>query len=52
MLGYVVRRLLATVPVLLAVAVVTFFLMYRAPGGPYRAGVRSWAWCSTPGPPA
>lgn len=35
MAGYVVRRVLWIIPVLLTVAVITFFLMYRAPGGPW-----------------
>jgi oligopeptide transport system permease protein len=35
MAAYVFRRLLWTVPVLLAVAVMTFILMHQAPGGPW-----------------
>ena len=35
MVAYVVRRLVSLVPVLLTVAVVTFVLMYLAPGGPW-----------------
>ena len=35
MFAFVLRRVLWTVPVVLAVAVATFFLMYRAPGGPW-----------------
>jgi oligopeptide transport system permease protein len=35
MFGYFVRRTLWIIPVLLTVAVLTFFLMHRAPGGPW-----------------
>jgi oligopeptide transport system permease protein len=35
MLEYAVRRILWVIPVIIAVASVTFFLMYRAPGGPW-----------------
>lgn len=35
MFGYFVRRTLWILPVLFVVAVVTFFLMHRAPGGPW-----------------
>jgi oligopeptide transport system permease protein len=35
MLEYAFRRTLWIVPVIIAVAAVTFFLMYRAPGGPW-----------------
>ena len=35
MLGFIVRRLLWTFPVLFFVALVTFFLMHQAPGGPF-----------------
>jgi oligopeptide transport system permease protein len=35
MLQYAVRRVLWVIPVIIAVATVTFFLMYRAPGGPW-----------------
>jgi oligopeptide transport system permease protein len=35
MLEYAVRRVLWVIPVIVAVAAVTFFLMYRAPGGPW-----------------
>src|SRR5215218_1955789 len=35
MAAYLIRRLLWIVPVILTVSVVTFFLMYRAPGGPW-----------------
>jgi oligopeptide transport system permease protein len=35
MLEYAVRRILWVIPVIVAVAAVTFFLMYRAPGGPW-----------------
>jgi oligopeptide transport system permease protein len=35
MLEYVFRRVLWVIPVIVAVATVTFFLMYRAPGGPW-----------------
>ncbi len=34
-LGYIVRRVLWIVPVLLAVSVITFVLMHAAPGGPW-----------------
>jgi oligopeptide transport system permease protein len=35
MLDYAFRRVLWVIPVMIAVAAVTFFLMYRAPGGPW-----------------
>jgi oligopeptide transport system permease protein len=35
MLEYALRRILWVIPVIVAVAAVTFFLMYRAPGGPW-----------------
>lgn len=35
MLEYALRRTLWVIPVIVAVAAVTFFLMYRAPGGPW-----------------
>jgi oligopeptide transport system permease protein len=35
MLGYLIRRLLALIPVLLFVALITFTLMHIAPGGPW-----------------
>jgi oligopeptide transport system permease protein len=35
MLQYALRRVLWVIPVIVAVATVTFFLMYRAPGGPW-----------------
>lgn len=35
MLGFVLRRVLWIVPVMLTIAGTTFFLMYRAPGGPW-----------------
>ena len=35
MLEFALRRLLWIVPVIVAVSAVTFFLMYRAPGGPW-----------------
>jgi len=35
MTGYVIRRVLWTIPVLWAVATVTFFLMHAVPGGPF-----------------
>src|SRR5262249_21115826 len=35
MLDYAFRRVLWVIPVMIAVATVTFFLMYRAPGGPW-----------------
>ena len=35
MFEYALRRVLWVVPVIIAVAAVTFFLMYRAPGGPW-----------------
>ena len=35
MVGYIIRRVLWIIPVLIVVAAVTFFLMYRAPGGPW-----------------
>jgi oligopeptide transport system permease protein len=35
MASYLIRRMLAMIPVLLTVAVVTFILMHNAPGGPW-----------------
>ena len=35
MTGYVIRRVLWIVPVLFAVATITFFLMHLVPGGPW-----------------
>src|SRR5258708_36465198 len=35
MLAYAIRRILWTVPVLLFVATVTFFLRHAVPGGPF-----------------
>jgi oligopeptide transport system permease protein len=35
MFAFVVRRVIWIVPVIITVAAVTFFLMYRAPGGPW-----------------
>lgn len=35
MIGFFIRRVLWIIPVLLTVATVTFFLMHRAPGGPW-----------------
>ena len=35
MTGYVIRRILWIIPVLWAVATITFFLMHAVPGGPY-----------------
>lgn len=35
MIEFVIRRFLWAVPVIVTVAAVTFFLMYRAPGGPW-----------------
>lgn len=35
MFSYLLRRVLWIVPVILVVSAVTFFLMYRAPGGPW-----------------
>jgi oligopeptide transport system permease protein len=35
MLEYAFRRILWVIPVIVAVSAVTFFLMYRAPGGPW-----------------
>jgi len=35
MLEFVLRRILYIVPVIFVVSMVTFFLMYRAPGGPW-----------------
>ena len=35
MTEFVIRRILWIVPVVFAVAAVTFFLMHRAPGGPW-----------------
>jgi oligopeptide transport system permease protein len=33
--SYIIRRLLAMIPVLLVVAAITFILMHAAPGGPW-----------------
>src|SRR3990172_3139292 len=35
MTGYVIRRILWIIPVLWAVATITFFLMHAVPGGPF-----------------
>lgn len=35
MFEYALRRILWVIPVIIAVSAVTFFLMYRAPGGPW-----------------
>lgn len=35
MLGFIIRRLLWTIPVLFFVSLVSFFLMHQAPGGPF-----------------
>ena len=35
MTGYIIRRILWTIPVLWAVATITFFLMHAVPGGPF-----------------
>src|SRR5690349_20126092 len=35
MVGFIIRRLLWTIPVLFFVALVSFFLMHQAPGGPF-----------------
>jgi oligopeptide transport system permease protein len=35
MTGYIIRRVLWTIPVLWAIATVTFFLMHAVPGGPF-----------------
>ncbi len=35
MLSFIINRLLWMIPVVIVVAAVTFFLMYRAPGGPW-----------------
>jgi oligopeptide transport system permease protein len=35
MAGYIIRRILWTIPVLWAVATITFFLMHAVPGGPF-----------------
>lgn len=40
MAGYTIRRLLAMVPLLWAVATITFFLMHAVPGGPFERGER------------
>ncbi len=40
MLGYTFRRLLSFIPLLWAVATVTFLLMHAVPGGPFDAGPR------------
>lgn len=42
MTGYVIRRLIALVFVLLAVATIVFFLMNAVPGGPYGYGERGY----------
>src|SRR5215211_6458222 len=35
MLAFIIRRLLWAIPVLFFVALVSFFLMHQAPGGPF-----------------
>ena len=35
MLAFTIRRLLWAIPVLFFVALVSFFLMHQAPGGPF-----------------
>src|SRR3990172_10605369 len=35
MTGYILRRILWTIPVLWAIATITFFLMHAVPGGPF-----------------
>ena len=35
MTGYIIRRVLWTIPVLWAIATITFFLMHAVPGGPF-----------------
>ena len=40
MFGYAVRRILAMIPLLWAVATVTFLLMHAVPGGPFEASDR------------
>ena len=35
MVGYTIRRILALIPLLLAVVTVTFFLMHAVQGGPF-----------------
>ncbi len=35
MTGYIIRRILWTIPVLWAIATITFFLMHAVPGGPF-----------------
>lgn len=35
MLGFIIRRVLWIIPVIICVAAVTFFMMYQAPGGPW-----------------
>jgi oligopeptide transport system permease protein len=35
MIGFIIRRLLWTIPVLFFVSLVSFFLMHQAPGGPF-----------------
>lgn len=35
LLGFILRRLLWLIPVILAVTTITFFLMHQAPGGPW-----------------
>src|SRR6185295_9602619 len=35
MTGYIIRRILWIIPVLWAVATITFFLMHAVPGGPF-----------------
>ena len=40
MLGYAIRRLLSMIPLLWAVATITFLLMHNVPGGPFERGER------------
>ncbi len=40
MFGYSVRRILTLIPLLWAVATITFFLMHSVPGGPFQRGDR------------
>ena len=40
MINYLVRRILWIIPVLIAVSVITFFLMHAVPGGPWDAEKR------------
>ncbi len=35
MIGFIIRRVLAMIPVLFLVALITFFLMKQAKGGPF-----------------